>query len=387
MSITGPAGFRANGVASGVKADGELDLAVVAAGGRVTAAAVFTTNTAAAAPVSLSKVHLASSDGIVAVVANSGCANAATGAQGEASAASMAQAVADQLGCSTHEVLVASTGPIGPQLPVDRVVAGVGNAVAGLSVDGEAAARAAAAILTTDTVTKEVLIEGSGYSVGGMAKGSGMIRPDMATMLVFLTSDAEVERELLAGALRAAVDDSFHALNIDGCQSTNDMVVVLASGAAGVRAGASELEELLTTACIRLSEMMASDAEGAARVVAINVTGASSDEEARRAGRAMADSVLVRASFYGGDPNWGRLIGAAGASDVPFDPGEFSAAYQGITVASGGVVVDFDEETLLALMERGDLSVDIGLGTGDGSARVLTTDLTPDYVVFNGERS
>ncbi len=387
VSVTAPRGFRAQGVASGIKPAGQFDLAVLAAARPGPAAAVFTTNRAVAAPVTVSKRHLATGAGIIAVVANAGCANAATGAVGAAAAQAMAEATAAELGCAASEVLVASTGPIGPQLPMGRVEDGISRAVAGLDESPEAANRAAAAILTTDSITKEVVVPSDGFTVGAMVKGSGMIRPDMATMLAFLTTDAIVGPERLDEALRPAVDVSFNSLNIDGCESTNDTTVVLASGESGVRPGPGSLREALTRACLELAEMMARDAEGAARVVSIDVTGASSDEIARAAGRAMADSALVRASFYGGDPNWGRLIGALGASDVEFDPARFGISYEGVTVAEDGMVITYDAPELLERMASGDLEVEVTLGAGPGRARILTTDLTPDYVRFNLERS
>ena len=387
MSVTGPAGFRAAGVACGIKGGGTLDLSLIVADQPAAAAAVFTTNRAAAPPVLLSRRHMAGSGRLSAIVANSGCANAGTGAHGDRAALAMARATSQRIGCPVAEVFVASTGPIGPRLPVADVVEGIADAHRALAATASAGARAATAILTTDNVVKEVTVRGGGFTVGGMAKGSGMIRPDMATMLCFLTTDAVADPGDLASVLTAAVDDSFHALTIDGCNSTNDTVAVLASGASGVRPDAAALRSALTEACLDLSRKMAADAEGAHRVVTIEVSGAADDERARAAGRAMADSTLVRASFFGGDPNWGRLLGALGASDIEFDPDRFGVVYQGITVASGGVAVEHDVEVVLALMEVGDLTVAVGVGGGPGRARVVTTDLTPEYVLFNGERS
>lgn len=387
MSVTAPRGFRAGGVASGIKGSGDLDLALLAAARPVAAAAVFTVNRAAAAPVAVSRDHLRAGREVVAIVANSGCANAATGAKGESAARRMAEVTARELDCSAEQVLVASTGPIGPQLPMAAVEAGIASVVGDLGGTPEAATRAATAIMTTDSTAKEVVAKGEGFIVGAMVKGSGMIRPDMATMLAFLTTDAAATADDLDQALKVAVDASFHSLNIDGCPSTNDMVAVLASGESGVRPTAEELESVLTGACVELAEMMARDAEGAQRVVTITVTGAPTDRIARTAGRVMADSALVRASFYGGDPNWGRLIGALGASAVDFDPSLFKISYEGITVAEDGAVVAYDAPLLLERMESGDLEIEVGIGNGPGIARVLTTDLTPEYVEFNGERS
>lgn len=387
MSVTGPSGFRAAGVACGIKGGEVLDLSLIVADHPAAAAAVFTTNRAAAPPVLLSRRHVAGSGRFSAIVANSGCANAGTGADGDRAALAMARATSEKIGRPIEEVLVASTGPIGPSLPIADVVEGIADAHRALAATASAGGRAARAIMTTDNVIKEVTVRGNGFTVGGMAKGSGMIRPDMATMLCFLTTDAMADPADLVPALAAAVDDSFHALTIDGCNSTNDTVALLASGASGVRPDAGALRAALTEACLDLSRKMAADAEGAHRVVTIEVSGAADDATARAAGRAMADSALVRTSFFGGDPNWGRLLGALGASDVEFDPDRFGVVYQGITVASGGVAVEHDVGVVLALMEVGDLTVAVEVGGGPGRARVVTTDLTPEYVLFNGERS
>ena len=387
MSVTAAGGFAAAAVHAGVKAGGALDLAVVAAERPVPAAAVFTVNQAAAAPVVLSREHMRGSPQARVVVANAGCANAGTGPQGAAAAVAMAEAASEAAGCDLRDVLVASTGPIGPQLPVADVVAGIRGAWPQLAEDGEAARRAALAILTTDSVPKEVAVSRNGFTVGGMVKGSGMIRPDMATMLCFLTTDAVASADALDAALRRAVDASFHSLTIDGCASTNDTVTLLASGASGVEPAGSDLEAAVTEVCVEMSRLMAGDAEGASRVVTLNVTGAVDATTARAAGRAMADSALVRASFYGGDPNWGRLLGAMGATDLTFDPGSFAVAYNGVQVAVNGSGVAYDVARLLDDLVAGDLVVDVRIGPGPGAASVLTTDLTPDYVVFNSERS
>jgi glutamate N-acetyltransferase/amino-acid N-acetyltransferase len=386
MSVTAPGGFSASGVASGIKS-GDLDLALIVADAPATAAAVFTTNTAAAPPVELCRSHLAVSSKVSAVVANSGCANAGTGAQGKSDALAMADGTALLAGCPVDQVLVASTGPIGPVLPMAEVLDGIASAHGALDSTEQAGTLAARSIMTTDTIAKEVTVAGPGFTVGGMAKGSGMIRPDMATMLCFLTTDAVLDPADLQAALTSAVDASFHALNIDGCGSTNDTVVVLASGASGVSPELSVLEAALTQACVELAGMMAADAEGASRVVTIEVSGARDDRAARDAGRAIADSALVRASFYGGDPNWGRLLGALGASELSFDANRFGVAYNGIHVAAGGVAIAHDAPAALDNMESGDLAVSVTVGDGPGRATILTTDLTPEYVVFNGERS
>jgi glutamate N-acetyltransferase/amino-acid N-acetyltransferase len=387
MSVTAAGGFTASGVACGIKPFGALDLAIVAAERPVPVAAVFTVNTAAAAPVRLSRRHLAVARVAKAVVINSGCANAATGAAGDAAALATAAAVSAHLEAETHEVLVASTGTIGTALPVPALLSGVGDAVAQLGAGDEAGLSAARAIMTTDSVPKETLAKGEGYLVGGMVKGAGMIRPDMATMIAVLTTDAVVDAADLDIALRSAVDESFHSLNIDGCPSTNDTVIVLASGASGVTPTRSEFGVVLAAACRDLARQLAADAEGASRVVSIVVSGAADDATTRRAGRAMADSALVRASFYGGDANWGRLVGALGASDVAFDPGAIGISFAGVTVAESGIAVPHSQQPLLDTLERGDFEVAVSIGDGPGAATVLTTELTPDYVRFNGERS
>ena len=299
----------------------------------------------------------------------------------------MAARVGSLLGCAADDVLVCSTGTIGTFLDDAAVAEGIEAAVPALDSSRIAGGQAARAIMTTDTVPKETVVTGDGFVVGGMAKGAGMVRPDMATMLAVLTTDAIVAPDDLAEGLHTAVDRSFHALNIDGCGSTNDTVIVLASGASGVEPDPLDLAGGLTGACRHLTEQLAADAEGATRVVALRVTGAKDDVTARNAGRAITDSALVRASFYGGDPNWGRLLGALGASDIDFDPMLVSVSYQGVPVATGGLAAEHDEESLLAALAAGDFVVAIDLGLGSGEATVLTTDLTPQYVRFNGERS
>ena len=386
MSVTAPKGFEAAGVSAGIKGDGALDLAIVCASAAVPTAAVFTTNMAAAAPVRLSRRHLATSPTARAVVLNSGCANAATGERGRAVAELTVNRTAELLDCSPEDVLVCSTGMIGPHLAPEAMTAGVAAAVEGLAGDGASATAAARAIMTTDTVPKEVVVRADGFTVGGMAKGAGMIRPDMATMLVVLTTDAVAEPGVLEEALRIAVDYSFHALNVDGCPSTNDSVIVMASGASGFAPEPEDLTAALTGAAVDLARKIAADAEGASRVVTLAVTGAIDDAAARSIGRSVADSILVRSSFYGADPNWGRIIGALGEVGEEVDFSDVSIAFAGTTVARGGVGVDFDEDAVSRAM-AGDFGVTISVGVGPGTARVFTTDLTPDYVRFNSERS
>ena len=386
MSVLAPKGFTAAGVSAGIKSDGILDVAVVAAEQPVPAAAVFTTNRAAAAPVWLSRKNLAAGRTARAIVLNSGCANAATGKRGRAVAELTANRTAEVLSCAPEDVLVCSTGTIGTHLPPEAITAGVVDAIAALGADASHANAAARAIMTTDSEPKEVVAEADGYIVGGMAKGAGMIRPDLATMLVVLTTDAVVTAPVLDGALRTAVDHSFHALNVDGCPSTNDTVIVMASGASGVSPEPEDLAAILTAASVDLARHIAADAEGASRVVTIVVTGAATDAAARSIGRRVADSALVRSSFYGADPNWGRIVGALGEVDEEVDFDDLTIAFAGTTVTRAGVGVRIDEDAVSEAM-TGDFGVTICVGDGPGTARVFTTDLTPDYVRFNAERS
>lgn len=382
MSVTAAKGFRSSGIASGIKAAGGLDLALVCASEAVPTAAIFTTSLAEAAPVQVSRQH-AELGAIRAVALNSGCANAGTGADGLRQAHAMCDRVGTELGSPSHEVLVCSTGLIGTALPAD-LVESVPTLVAALDSDGR---QAAEAILTTDTRSKQAsaTVDG-GWTVGGMAKGAGMLRPDMATMLAVLTTDAVVGPDQLRAVLERAADLTFNSLNVDGCQSTNDTVILMASGDSGIAPKSEEFEETVTAICRQLAWQMAEDAEGATRVVTIEVSGAASDVEARVLGRTMADSALVRSSFYGGDPNWGRLLGAAGVAGVDFDQSKFSVTYQGVAVAAAGVAINIDTASLAPLME-GDLEVAISVGDGPGEALIVTTDLTPTYVEVNGEPS
>lgn len=386
MSVLAAKGFTASGVAAGIKPDGMLDIAVVAAETAVPAAAVFTTNKAAAAPVRLSRRHLAVTRSARAIVLNSGCANAATGDRGRAVAELTANRTAELLSCSPKEVLICSTGTIGTHLAPETVASGVVDAVSSLGGTAADASAAARAIMTTDTEPKEVVVEADGFTAGGMAKGAGMIRPDMATMLVVLTTDAVASAPVLDDALQIAVDHSFHALNVDGCPSTNDSVIALASGASGITPTREDLAAALTGAAVELARHIAADAEGASRVVTIAVTGAVDDAAARNIGRQVSDSALVRSSFYGADPNWGRIIGALGEVDEEVDFDDLAIAFAGTTVARSGIGVPIDEDAVSDAMQE-DFGVALRVGSGSGTARVFTTDLTPDYVRFNAERS
>ena len=374
-------GFVAAGVACGIKESGDPDLALVAtADGRpVPAAAVFTTNLAPAAPVQVSRAHLAATGGYAsAVIVNSGNANAATGAAGREQAERMCALVAGALGCRPEEVLVCSTGLIGIPLPIDTVVRGIGPVVAGR--EGAGFPAAARAMMTTDVSPKDVVRRGDGFVVRGIAKGAAMLSPHMATMLAILATDAEATPEELRAALLAGVADSFNALTVDGATSTNDTVIAMASGAAGPRSG---LDAAVADVCTDLATLMADGAEGATKRVRIRVIGALSDAEARQAARGVAESQLVQCSFYGSDPYWGRVVSELGSAGVAFDPDRVSIAYGGVEVCRGGIAAAHDQAAAGVAIGAREVEVTADLGLGTGTAVVTTTDLTPEYIAEN----
>jgi glutamate N-acetyltransferase/amino-acid N-acetyltransferase len=383
VSVTAADGFLAAGIHCGIKPSGALDLALVATvdGRSVPAAAVFTANKMTAAPVLVTRAHLAMTGGrAAAVILNSGNANAATGATGRGNAERMAAAVAAPLGCAPADVLVCSTGLIGIPLPIDVIEAGAPALAAARRADG--ATDAAEAIRTTDTHRKDVVVDGGGFTVGGMAKGAAMLAPNMATMLAVLTTDAAVEAAALQSHLRHAVTGSFNGITVDGCQSTNDTVIVLASGEAGAPSDDS-FGKALAEACAVLARQMVGDAEGATKVVTVRVTGATNDVDARRAARQIAESQLVKCSWFGCDPYWGRIASEVGASGIEFDPDRLTVRYGGIDVCRGGVAVAHDEPAVAAHMAGRELVVEARLGLGDGYAQVLTNDLSHAYVDEN----
>ena len=383
MSVTSPQGFVAAGVAAGIKAAGALDLSLVATddGHPVTAAAVFTRNLACAAPVQASRAHLAATGGqAAAVVLNSGNANAATGPAGMAVAEEMCALVATGLGCDPTEVLVCSTGLIGIPLAAEPFATGVPAALARRRVDG--GADAATAIMTTDTVRKEATATSRGVTVGGMAKGAAMLAPDMATMLAVLTTDAEVEVGELQRSLQAAVDVSFNRLTVDGCTSTNDTVIVLASGRAGP-VGEEVVAGLLAEVATSLAWQMCQDAEGATKVVRVLVTGAATEADAEAAARKVAQSQLVKCSWYGQDPYWGRVLSELGSAGVRLDLDAVSIGYGDEVVSRGAVEIDHDREAVAAHMAGRFLDVTCELGAGDATWFVFTNDLTHAYVDEN----
>jgi glutamate N-acetyltransferase/amino-acid N-acetyltransferase len=402
VSVTAARGFVAHGVAAGIKETGDLDLSLVAtADGRpVPAAGVFTRNLVLAAPVTVTRSHLEASGGQAAgVILNSGNANACTGDDGEASAESMCSLVAKEIGAEPHDLLVCSTGLIGPRLPIEKIADAIPELAAGRSAEPAGALAAATAIMTTDTRAKQTVVRRGDFVVGGMAKGAAMLAPDMATMLAVLTTDAVADAATLKAALTAGVADSFNAMTIDGCRSTNDTVLLLASGASGARGtagndsgtgnGSSEptdpdlLAEAVAEACLDLAMQMVGDAEGHTKVVKVRVTGAVSDDEAAKAARKVAESQLVKCSWYGADPYWGRVASDLGTADVALDPANLAIAYGGTVVTRGCVAVAHDEQAVAAHMAGEHLDLHCDLGVGDGSARILTNDLTHAYVDEN----
>jgi len=385
VSITTPKGFVASGLASGIKATGVLDLALLTTddGKDVPTAATFTSNLAAAAPVQVSRDHLATSGGRAAgVVVSSGNANAATGARGRADAERMCALVASGLGVATEHVLVCSTGLIGIPLPMAPIEAGLPQLVAARSGSGEAAADAAQGILTTDSGRKEVLIEHPSFTVAGMAKGAGMLAPDMATMLAFLTTDAAIEPGPLGDVLRIAVRDSFNSMSVDGCTSTNDTVVLMASGRAGT-ADPNVVVDAVSEACAELCRQMMADAEGASRIFQVRVTGAASDGEAHQAARKVADSLLVKCSINGEDAYWGRVASDLGSAGVGFDMDRLAIAYGDVTVCRDGVAARHDPEAVARHMGGPLVDIHCHLGLADGNGVVLGVDLGYGYIDEN----
>lgn len=390
--VTAPAGFRAAGLHCGIKASGKKDLALLVSDTPATAAAVFTTNMAQAAPVLVSQEHLAASGGRArAVVTNSGCANACTGPQGLADAREMTVLTAQGLGCDPRDVLVASTGVIGVNLKMPAVRAGIPAAIDALSSDGGAAA--ADAIMTTDPFPKsaavEIALPGGRVRVGGMTKGSGMIEPRMATMLGYLTTDAAIDAGRLRRVLVEACRYTFNAITVDGEPSTNDCVFALANGASGVTiddASEQALFEAFRAVARELALGIVRGGEGATKLVAITASGAASDADAWTAARAIANSLLVKTAIHGADPNWGRLIAAAGRSGAHF-------VLAGARVRIGDLIMfedgrPFDERAPQAAAYLGgtdlDIEVDLGAG-GDHRATVWTCDLSKMYVQINAE--
>jgi glutamate N-acetyltransferase/amino-acid N-acetyltransferase len=387
--VTAPLGFRAAAVAAGIKPD-RPDLALLVADSVCAAAGVFTANLAQAAPVVVSRDHLAGGRAR-AVVVNAGCANAATGEPGLADAREMAETTARAVGCSPTEVVVASTGVIGVRLPMAKVRAGIAAAAGRLSPRG--GAQAACAIMTTDTKPKEIAVEfpvgGTTCRIGGMAKGAGMIAPNMATLLAFFTTDAAVEASLLRRALVEAVGESLNRITVDGDTSTNDCAVVLANGASG----ATPIERdgpdfdgfrgALGEAARRLALLLVRDGEGTTRIAEVRVEGARTAAEADRIARTVAESPLVKTALHGGDPNWGRILAAAGRAGVALDVGRLSIWLGDVHVAEDGAARDYDEATAAAAMREDPVRIRVRLGEGEASGCMWTSDFSRGYVDIN----
>jgi glutamate N-acetyltransferase/amino-acid N-acetyltransferase len=389
--VTAAQGFVAAGVSAGIKANGNPDLALLISARPAQAAAVFTTNKAIAAPVVVSREHLSRSGGLArAIVVNSGCANACTGAEGLAAAREMTAETARLAGCPIEQVLVASTGVIGVALPMDKIRASLPAAFRSLGADqGPQAARA---IMTTDPFPKEAAarfaIGGRDAAVGGMAKGSGMIEPMMATMLGFVTTDAAVPQPLLERALREAVHETFNAITVDGECSTNDCVMLLASGASGLAVDESTygpFAAALTSVCRELALGIVRGGEGATKLVTVTVTGAASPDEARKAAKAIANSPLVKTAIHGGDPNWGRLIAVAGRAGVAFALERAAVTIGSVVLFDHGRPHDDRAPEAATYLQGTDLTVSVDLGAGQASSTVWTCDLSAEYVRINAD--
>ncbi|MFJ8916761.1 bifunctional glutamate N-acetyltransferase/amino-acid acetyltransferase ArgJ [Amycolatopsis sp. NPDC102389] len=385
MTVTQPKGFRSAGVAAGIKAEGKLDLALVVNDGPLqVAAGVFTRNVIKAAPVLWSQEVL-KQQRLKAVVLNSGGANAATGPGGFQDTHKTAEKVAELLQAGAIEVAVCSTGLIGERLPMDALLSGVDTAFGRLGTGAEADLAAATAVMTTDTKPKQAAAKhDSGWSVGGFAKGAGMLAPNLATMLSVLTTDAVVTPEILDKALRAATGVTFDRLDVDGGTSTNDTVLVLASGASGVEPTEAELTELLTAVSLDLVLQLRADSEGATKYVDVTVTGAANEADAIAVGRTIAEDNLVKTALFGSDPNWGRIAMALGRVPAEIDPEKVAIAINGVTLfAKGTPAADRSEADLSGR----DIQIVVDLGLGEGGATIYTTDLSHAYVEENSAYS
>ncbi|MEU4558271.1 bifunctional glutamate N-acetyltransferase/amino-acid acetyltransferase ArgJ [Actinoplanes sp. NPDC023936] len=389
MTVTHPKGFRASGVAAGLKASGNPDVALVVNDGPdYTAAAVFTGNRVKAAPVLWSQQVL--KGGVIrAVVLNSGGANACTGTQGFRDTHSTAEHTAAVLRSGSKpmmigpgDVAVCSTGLIGELLPMDKLLPGVAAAAKALTADG--GPRAAEAIMTTDTVAKNAVAQRAGWSVGGIAKGAGMLAPALATMLVVITTDASADNETLDAALRAATRVTFDRIDADGCMSTNDTVILLASGASNAQPTLEELTAAVTEVCHDLAQQLIGDAEGATKHIAIEVAGAASEADAVQVGRVVANNNLVKTALFGNDPNWGRILAAVGTTSAAFEPDRVDVAINRVWVCKGGAAAE--DRSKVDLSGR-DVQITINLREGEMSATIWTTDLSHAYVHENSAYS
>jgi len=382
MSVTAPLGFRASGVVAGLKQSGERDVAVVINDGPSrAAAAVFTANRVQAAPVKWTR-QVVSGGRVRAVVLNSGGANACTGPQGFQDTHATAERLAAAMADSAGEIAVCSTGLIGERLPMDKLLPAVDAAVA--EADRSGGVHAADAIRTTDTVVKIAFRRADGYTIGGMAKGAGMIAPALATMLCVLTTDADLTPKELDSALREATAVTFDRLDTDGCMSTNDTVLLLASGASGVKPRRADFARALTEVCADLARQLQLDAEGAAKMIMIEVIGAATEGDAVTVGRAVARNNLLKCAIAGEDPNWGRVLSAVGTTDARFDPDRLNVAINGVWVCRAGAAGD--DRSKVDLKGR-DVTITVDLSAGPNAAIILTTDLTEAYVHENSAYS
>ena len=392
QGVTFAKGFTAAGVKAGIKKSGNLDVAVIYTKTQAVVAGTFTQNKVAAAPVYVSKEVVATGTAH-AIVANAGCANACTGQQGLDDAHKMAQIAADELGVNADDVIVGSTGVIGVNLPMDKLEAGIKDAVANLSADGSG--NAGRAIITTDTHSKSVTCEfelsGKTVRMGAIAKGSGMIRPNMATMLCYITTDIAIDQTLLQKAVSGCVEKSFNMISVDGDMSTNDMVIVLANGEANNAKITEENADYqiffdkLMMLCTELAKQIAADGEGASKFLTINVKGAKSFADAKTVGMAIANSPLVKTAFFGEDPNWGRVICAVGYSGADMVPEKTVVKFGGITIFANGTGATYDEKALAHVMKEKAIVIDIELNMGQEDATVWSCDLSYEYVKINGE--
>ena len=392
QGVTFAKGFTAAGVKAGIKKSGNLDVAVIYTKTQAVVAGTFTQNKVAAAPVYVSKEVVATGTAH-AIVANAGCANACTGQQGLDDAHKMAQIAADELGVNANDVIVGSTGVIGVNLPMDKLEAGIKDAVTNLSADGSD--NAGRAIITTDTHSKSVTCEfelsGKTVRMGAIAKGSGMIRPNMATMLCYITTDIAIDQALLQKAVSGCVEKSFNMISVDGDMSTNDMVIVLANGEANNAKITEENTDYqiffdkLMMLCTELAKQIAADGEGASKFLTINVKGAKSFADAKTVGMAIANSPLVKTAFFGEDPNWGRVICAVGYSGADMVPEKTVVKFGGITIFANGTGATYDEKALAHVMKQKDIVIDIELNMGQEDATVWSCDLSYEYVKINGE--
>jgi glutamate N-acetyltransferase / amino-acid N-acetyltransferase len=371
-------GFKTAAVAAGIKANGELDLALICSDTPATAAAVFTQNTFIAPPLVVSRRHLEETNHRArTLIVNSGNANAATGEAGMRAAKECAEAVAAKIGCKTSEVLVSSTGVIGRPFPTGKIRIAVPALVSGLRPGNiEHLARG---IMTTDTVPKIASAEAGDVRIAGVAKGAGMIHPDMATMLSFIMTDAEISHTELDEALRYAVHRSFNSISVDGDTSTNDMVVVMANGASGIRPSAGDFRKKLLEVCTSLATAIVRDGEGASKFVELLIEGAPNEEAARTIGRTIAKSPLVKTAIYGADPNWGRIVGAIGNSGVRLDSDRVDIFISGVPIS------DATLEQAREKLKQKEIQIRVVLHSGSGSARIWTCDLTDEYIRINAD--